>query len=121
MALALVRYQFRGRGATNFFIFLPLATPEIVLGASLLSLFLIAGIATGFTTILIAHIMFSISFVVVVVRSRLIGFDRTSRRPPRTSGANGLHDLLARDAAADRARRAGRRRCSRSRSRSTTS
>ena len=86
MALALVRYQFRGRGPTNFFIFLPLATPEVVLGASLLSLFLTVGIATGFTTILIAHVMFNVSFVVVTVSSRLIGFDRHSRRRHRTWG-----------------------------------
>jgi spermidine/putrescine transport system permease protein len=65
MALALVRYRFRGRAPTNFFIFLPLATPEVVMGASLLSLFLTLGFATGFATIVIAHIMFNISFVVV--------------------------------------------------------
>jgi spermidine/putrescine transport system permease protein len=88
MAVALVRYQFRGRSATNFFIFLPLATPEIVLGASLLSLFLAVGFATGFVTILIAHIMFSISFVVVVVRSRLIGFDRHIEEAAQDLGAN---------------------------------
>jgi spermidine/putrescine transport system permease protein len=88
MAIALVRYQFRLRSTTNFFVFLPLATPEIVLGASLLSLFLQAGIATGFETILIAHIMFSISFVVVVVRSRLIGFDRHLEEAAQDLGAN---------------------------------
>jgi spermidine/putrescine transport system permease protein len=90
MALALVRYQFRGRSVTNFFIFLPLATPEIVLGASLLSLFLTIGFATGFTTILIAHVMFNISFVVVIVRSRLIGFDRSLEEAAQDLGANGL-------------------------------
>ncbi len=90
MAIALVRYQFRGRSLTNFFVFLPMATPEIVLGASLLSLFLTAGIATGFRTILIAHIMFSISFVVVVVRSRLIGFDRHLEEAAQDLGANEL-------------------------------
>ncbi len=88
MAIALVRYQFRLRSGTNFFVFLPLATPEIVLGASLLSLFLTAGIETGMTTILIAHIMFSISFVVVVVRSRLIGFDRHLEEAAQDLGAN---------------------------------
>jgi spermidine/putrescine transport system permease protein len=88
MAIALVRYQFRLRSTTNFFVFLPLATPEIVLGASLLSLFLEAGFATGFETILIAHIMFSISFVVVVVRSRLIGFDRHLEEAAKDLGAN---------------------------------
>ncbi len=71
MALAMVRYEFRGRGPLNFFIFLPLGTPEIVLGAALLSLFLSVGFNTGFTTIVIAHVMFNISFVVVTVRSRL--------------------------------------------------
>jgi len=90
MALALVRYQFRGRGATNFFIFLPLATPEVVLGASLLSLFLTAGVTTGFNTILIAHIMFNVSFVVVTVRARLIGFDRSLEEAAQDLGATGL-------------------------------
>jgi spermidine/putrescine transport system permease protein len=77
MAIALVRYRFYGRRASNLLLVLPMATPEIVMGASLLSLFLIYGIALGFTTLLIAHVMFCISFVVVVVRSRLIGFDRS--------------------------------------------
>jgi spermidine/putrescine transport system permease protein len=86
-ALALVRYEFRGRGPTNFFIFIPLATPEVVLGAALLSLFLNAGLATGFTTILIAHIMFNLSFVIVTVRSRLIGFDRSLEEAAQDLGA----------------------------------
>jgi spermidine/putrescine transport system permease protein len=77
MAIALVRYRFYGRRASNLLLVLPMATPEVVMGASLLSLFLIYGIALGFTSLLIAHIMFTISFVVVVVRSRLIGFDRS--------------------------------------------
>ena len=94
MALALVRYQFRGRAATNLFIFLPLATPEVVLGASLLSLFLTLGFATGFTTILIAHIMFNISFVVVTVRSRLIGFDRHLEEAAQDLGANGFQTFM---------------------------
>jgi spermidine/putrescine transport system permease protein len=76
IALALVRYGFRGRGATNLLIFLPMSTPEIVLGASLLTLFLTMNVATGFGTILIAHIMFNISYVVVTVKARLVGFDR---------------------------------------------
>jgi spermidine/putrescine transport system permease protein len=77
MAIALVRYRFFGRRASNLLLVLPMATPEIVMGASLLSMFLVYGLALGFTTLLIAHIMFCISFVVVVVRSRLIGFDRS--------------------------------------------
>jgi spermidine/putrescine transport system permease protein len=76
IALALVRYRFRGKGATNLFIFLPMATPEIVMGSSLLTLFLNYSFPLGFTTILIAHIMFNISYVVVTVRARLTGFDR---------------------------------------------
>jgi spermidine/putrescine transport system permease protein len=77
MALALVRYEFFGRRATNLLIILPMATPEIVIGAALLSLFVTYDVTTGFSTLFIAHVMFSISFVVVVVRSRLIGFDRS--------------------------------------------
>ena len=94
MALALVRYQFRGRAPTNLFIFLPLATPEIVLGASLLSLFIAIGYSTGFTTILIAHVMFNISFVVVTVRSRLIGFDRSLEEAAQDLGANGFQTFM---------------------------
>jgi spermidine/putrescine transport system permease protein len=94
MALALVRYEFRGRAPINFFIFIPLATPEVVLGASLLSLFISIGIARGFTTILIAHVMFNISFVVVTVRSRLIGFDRSLEEAAQDLGANGVQTFL---------------------------
>jgi spermidine/putrescine transport system permease protein len=88
IALALVRYGFRGRGATNLLIFLPLSTPEIVLGASLLTLFLNLTIVFGFWTILIAHIMFCISFAVVTVKARLIGFDRHLEEAAMDLGAN---------------------------------
>jgi len=87
IALALVRYQFFGRKAANLLIVIPMATPEVVIGASLLSMFLVYGIELGFTTLLIAHIMFSISFVVVVVRSRLIGFDRRLEEASADLGA----------------------------------
>ncbi len=86
-ALALVRYEFRARAPTNFFIFIPLATPEVVLGAALLSLFLNAGAVLGFGTILIAHIMFNLSFVIITVRSRLIGFDRSLEEAAQDLGA----------------------------------
>ena len=76
MAMSLVRYRFRGRGAVDFYVFLPLATPEVVLGAALLTLFLQAGTNTGFVTIVIAHVMFTISYVVVTVKARLEGMDR---------------------------------------------
>ena len=86
-ALALVRYEFRGRAPVNFFIFIPLATPEVVLGAALLSMFINFNVATGFTTILIAHVMFNLSFVIVTVRSRLIGFDRSREEAGQDLGA----------------------------------
>ncbi len=88
IALALVRYHFKGRGATNLFIFLPMTTPEVVLGASLLTLFLNLGVSRGFATIVLAHIMFNISFVVVTVRARLVGFDRHLEEAAMDLGAN---------------------------------
>ncbi len=75
ISFALVRHKFRGRESTNLLIFLPMATPEVVLGASLLALFLNLNFNLGFGTILIAHIMFCISFVVVTVKARLAGLD----------------------------------------------
>jgi spermidine/putrescine transport system permease protein len=89
MALALTRYRFRGRGIVNTLVFLPMATPEIVMGSSLLTLFLNRNIATGFVTILIAHIMFNISYVVVTVKARLAGFDRHLEEAAMDLGANG--------------------------------
>jgi spermidine/putrescine transport system permease protein len=89
IALALVRYSFRGRASTNILIFLPLSTPEIVLGASLLTLFLnTTWVTFGFETILIAHIMFCISFAVVTVKARLVGFDRHLEEAAMDLGAN---------------------------------
>jgi spermidine/putrescine transport system permease protein len=88
IALALVRYGFRGRGTTNLMIFLPMSSPEIVLGASLLTLFLSMSVPLGFGTILIAHVMFSISYVVVTVKARLIGFDRHLEEAAMDLGAN---------------------------------
>ncbi len=80
IALALVRYNFGGRKATNALIFLPMATPEIIMGASLLTMFVAIGsdpvFPLNWLTILIAHIMFNISFVVTTVRARLSGFPR---------------------------------------------
>ncbi len=76
MAMALVRYRFRGRTATDFFVFMPLSSPEVVLGAALLGLFLTLNVNTGFTTIAIAHVMFCLSYVVVTVKARLEGMDR---------------------------------------------
>jgi spermidine/putrescine transport system permease protein len=88
IALSLVRYGFRGRGVVNTLIFMPMTTPEIVMGASLLALFLNLGVATGFGTILIAHITFNISYVVVTVKARLAGFDRHLEEAAMDLGAN---------------------------------
>ncbi len=88
IALALVRYRFRGRAATNMLIFLPMASPEIVLGASLLTLFLSVNAQLGFWTIAIAHVMFCISYVVVTVRARLVSFDRHLEEAAMDLGAN---------------------------------
>ncbi len=101
MGLALTRYRFRGRGALNGVIFLPMATPEIVMGASLLTLFVATALPplaggvptlypTGFLTILIAHVMFNISYVVVTVKARLAGFDRRLEEAAMDLGANEL-------------------------------
>lgn len=87
IALALVRHEFFGRRAANLLIVIPMATPEVVIGAALLSLFVTYSVDLGFTTLLIAHVMFSISFVVIVVRSRLIGFDRRLEEAARDLGA----------------------------------
>ena len=76
IAFALTRHRFRGRTPTNLLIFLPMATPEVVLGASLLALFINLNVTLGFNTILVAHILFNISFVVVTVKARLQGLDQ---------------------------------------------
>jgi spermidine/putrescine transport system permease protein len=77
MAFALVRHSFRGRSASNLVIFLPMATPEVVMGSSLLAMFVSAGFDSvlGFVTIVIAHTLFCLSFVVVTVKARLAGMD----------------------------------------------
>jgi len=90
IALALVRHRFRGRGPLNFLIFLPMSAPEIVLGASLLTLFLNQTVfVLGFWTVFIAHVMFCISFVVVTVRARLVDFDVHLEEAAADLGANG--------------------------------
>ena len=112
IALALVRYGFRGSGATNVLIFLPMATPEIVLGASLLTLFVAIGqppfFPTNFLTILIAHIMFNISYVVVTVRARLYGFDRHLEEAAMDLGRERVDDVLEGHLPDDPARDHGR-------------
>ena len=77
IAFAIGRHRFRGRTGINLLIFMPMATPEVVMGSSLLTLFVAAQLegSLGFGTITVAHIMFSISFVVVTVKARVAGLD----------------------------------------------
>ena len=75
--LALGRYRFRGFRGVDFVVFLAIAVPEIVLGSSLLSMFVTGRVALGFGTILLSHIGFSIAFVAVTVRARVQGLDRS--------------------------------------------
>jgi spermidine/putrescine transport system permease protein len=76
IALALARYNFKGRSATNVLLFFPMATPEVVMGSSLLGLFVALRVGTGFLTVLLAHVLFIISYAVATVRARIVGFDR---------------------------------------------
>lgn len=75
IAIALVRYRFRFRAITSILIFLPLATPEVVVGAGLAAQFLSAGVPKGIGTIILAHTMFCLSFVVVTVKARVASLD----------------------------------------------
>jgi spermidine/putrescine transport system permease protein len=90
VAFALVRHRFRGRAATSLLLFLPMATPEVVMGSSLLALFSAAGLAgsLGFWSILVAHIMFCLSFVVVTVKARLAGLDSSMEQAAMDLYAN---------------------------------
>lgn len=87
IALALGRYRFRGKGAVNVIMFMNIASPEVVLGASLLALFVTVGLARGFATILIAHVMFNIAFVAITVEARLAGFDDSLEEAAQDLGA----------------------------------
>ena len=88
VAIALVRQRFRGSKAVDTFMILPLTSPEVVMGASLLTLFLSMGWATGFLTIIIAHVAFEISFIAMTVRARIRGFDWTLEDASLDLGAN---------------------------------
>jgi spermidine/putrescine transport system permease protein len=88
IALSLSRYRFKGSGAVNLFLVLPLTSPEVVLGSSLATLFLSRGVDFGYTTVIIAHVMFQISFVAVTVRARIRGFDWTLEQAAMDLGAS---------------------------------
>jgi spermidine/putrescine transport system permease protein len=88
IALALARHRFRGRTLLEGLLYLPIVTPEIVVGISLLLLFATLHMALGIPTIVVAHVAFSVSFVTVVVRARLEGMDRTLEEAALTLGAD---------------------------------
>jgi spermidine/putrescine transport system permease protein len=91
LALALVRYRpprFRGKTVVEQVMFLNIAAPEIVLGASLLGLFVTINLARGFLTLLLAHVAFSIAYVAITVRARMAGFDRSLEEAAADLGAN---------------------------------
>ncbi|MCE2735566.1 MAG: ABC transporter permease [Acidimicrobiaceae bacterium] len=88
IAIALSRYRFKGSGAVNLFLVLPMTSPEIVLGSSLATLFLARGVERGFTTVVIAHIMFQVSFVAVTLRARIRGFDWALEQAAMDLGAS---------------------------------
>jgi spermidine/putrescine transport system permease protein len=90
IALSLSRFRFKGSGAVNLFLVLPLTSPEVVLGSSLATLFLSRGVDFGYTTVIIAHVMFQISFVAVTVRARIRGFDWTLEQAAMDLGASPL-------------------------------
>ena len=94
VAFALGRHRFRGRASTNLLIFMPMATPEVVMGASLLALFLNIGMQTGALAILIAHIMFCVSFVVVAVKARVATLDPRLEEAAADLGASPVQTFL---------------------------
>ena len=88
IAIALGRYKFKGRSATNLLLFLPMATPEVVMGAGLAAQFLDLGISKGYWTIVVAHVMFTLSFVVVTVKARVATLDPKLEEAGRDLYAN---------------------------------
>ena len=88
IALSLSRYRFKGSGAINLFLVLPLTSPEVVLGSSLATLFIARGVEFGYITVIIAHVMFQVSFVAVTVRARIRGFDWSLEQAAMDLGAS---------------------------------
>lgn len=90
LGLALARYRYRGKGATNLVIFLAISSPEVVLGAALASFFVSMGLPRGLGTVFVSHVMFSIPFVAVTVRARAANLDRSLEEAAMDLGANPL-------------------------------
>lgn len=93
-AFALGRHRFTGRASTNLLVFMPMATPEVVMGSSLLTLFVAIGLPAGRTAILVAHIMFCLSFVIVAVKARVSSLDPRLEEAAADLGANPLQTFL---------------------------
>ncbi|MEU6719998.1 ABC transporter permease [Nonomuraea sp. NPDC046802] len=87
LGLALGRHRFRGKGTTNFLVFAAISTPELVMGASLLSLFVSGNVPRATATIIISHVLFSLAFVVVTVRARIVTLDPSLEEAARDLGA----------------------------------
>jgi spermidine/putrescine transport system permease protein len=94
VAFALGRHRFKGRSGTNLLIFMPMATPEVVMGSSLLTLFVMLGVPSGAVNITIAHIMFCLSFVVVAVKARVSSLDPRLEEAAADLGANPVQTFL---------------------------
>ena len=87
VALALARHRFRGQATTNLLLFMNIASPEVVLGASVLALFITLGVPRGFLTILLTHVMFTVAYVAVTIRARLAGMDTSLEEAAQDLGA----------------------------------
>ncbi len=120
-ALAFARYQFRGKTLLQLLLFPPVAIPWLVIGTAMLVFFYWIDIKRGLFAILLGHVALSLPYVIVVVGARLATFPRTVEEAAATLGRDAVADLPPRDRAAAGAGRHGRRRCSPSQSRSTSS
>ncbi len=86
-AIGMYKYKFKGKSVIDSILFFPLIIPEIVMGIAMLSFFSVFKISTGLTTLIIAHVTFSISYVVIVVKTRLEGFDKSIEEAAMDLGA----------------------------------
>ncbi len=92
--MALGKYRFRGSGSVTLLLFANIAAPEVVLGAAMLSMFLTLNVPRGYWTIVIAHVMFSLAYVAVTVRARMVGMDPSLDEAARDLGADAGRHLL---------------------------
>lgn len=93
-AIGMFRYEFKGKGIVDSFLYIPIVIPEIVMGISLLAFYHILNLSLGIITLIIAHVTFAMPFVVVTVRSRIAGYDMSVEEAAMDLGATRLHTLL---------------------------